>query len=233
MKRLLIPALCVLLALALVPAAMAAEAGDKVSALIVELMKIENTPDSECVTLWLPTEYWKAAISDAKSVTPQAQQRTLKFLDGYVIILAVKMNKGSGGSMTFAPFEEVMKGAKLINPSGESYAPLETDKLLPEAKTFFQNMGPALAKMLGPMGKGMHLLAFPATDKAGKRLADPTLPGKLSFTMNGHTFAWHLPLGGLLPPQKCEKCGETFKGDFLFCPYDGTALKTGPGTEPK
>ena len=186
---------------------------------------MNGTPEAQTVVAWFPTEYWKAALLGSKTATPETQQRLFAVVDTYTIILVVKLNKGPVGPKTFTPLDDLAKDAKLVNASGESFAPIAEDKLTPEAKAMFQNVGPGLAKMLGPLGEGMHLMAFPATGKAGKRLADPTVPGKLSFTMSGHTFAWHLPLGTLLPPKKCEKCGETFKGDFLFCPYDGTPLK--------
>jgi hypothetical protein len=42
--------------------------------------------------------------------------------------------------------------------------------------------------------------------------------------MGEKEFHWRLPLGSLLPPKICPKCGETFSGAYKFCPWDGSTL---------
>ena len=233
MKKLLITTLIVLFAAARLAAAPLEEGENKVSSLMLELMKMHSTPETQTVLCWMPAEYWKAAMSVGKPAATKESQNVAAIIDAYMVVLVAKLNKGPHAAQGFASLDELTKDARLLIPGTEGLVPLGEDQQTPELKKFLREMQPVMGKTLGPLGEGLHFLVFPSKDKAGKRLADPTASGKLALTINGHIFTWHLPLGSLMPPKKCEKCGETFKGDFLFCPYDGTALKTGPGTEPK
>ncbi|MEY2530331.1 MAG: hypothetical protein QOI96_416, partial [Verrucomicrobiota bacterium] len=63
-------------------------------------------------------------------------------------------------------------------------------------------------------------------NKNGSRLIDPMKPGSFTVKLNNEEFRWRLPLGSLLPAKLCPKCNDTFPGNYTFCPYDGTPLKS-------
>ena len=74
------------------------------------------------------------------------------------------------------------------------------------------------------MGENIHFYVFPGGNKDGTRIGDPTKEGACEMSVGERTFKWKLPLGSLLPQQKCPTCGETLSGAYKFCPYDGTKL---------
>lgn len=78
------------------------------------------------------------------------------------------------------------------------------------------------------MGKNVAFFVYEAKDKAGNRPIDPNKPGSFDVRMGEEDFHWRLPLGSLLPVRVCPKCGETFPGNYTFCPFDGVQLKEKP-----
>jgi len=84
---------------------------------------------------------------------------------------------------------------------------------------------PVIANTLGPLGQNMHFLLFPAKDKNGQNIAEAKKEGAFSVKLGEREFKWRLPLGSLLPPKICPKCGEKLSGAYNYCPYDGTPLK--------
>ena len=84
---------------------------------------------------------------------------------------------------------------------------------------------PMLSNMLGPMGKNFNFYVFPGMTKDKKLIANAKAESNFTVQNGEEAFKWRLPLGSLLPPKTCAKCGEKLNGAFKFCPYDGTPLK--------
>jgi len=120
----------------------------------------------------------------------------------------------------------------MVSPSGHTFTPLDEDALVPGARNLFSMSKPLFSNMFGSMGKHFEFLIFPGKDKSGAKVVDPLGTGTLRFNVNSHSFAWHLPLGSLLPPKSCPTCGQTFPGNYEFCPYDGTKLADQPSNKP-
>ena len=220
-----INALFALLTVVFAPLAGASESDDKIFGLSTDLTKEYLTPEAQFMAVWLPTEFWKVTITVSAGMTAERRKTVIDTLDKYTVFMVAKMYQKDGVTTGFAPLEEVAKDASVISGSGKTLSPLAEEKITPEARELLAKIGPGLAITFGPLAEGLRMLVFPATGTDGKPLGDPKASGKLSLTMSGRTFSWHLPLGALMPPKTCPKCGENFKGDFRFCPYDGTALK--------
>jgi len=84
---------------------------------------------------------------------------------------------------------------------------------------------PVIVNTLGPLGQNMHFFLFPAKNKSGRNIADAKKGGVFSVRLGEREFKWRLPLGSLLPPKICPRCGEKLSGAYKYCPYDGTPLK--------
>jgi hypothetical protein len=75
-----------------------------------------------------------------------------------------------------------------------------------------------------PPNSGEGTIVYPARNKDGKLLLDPTVAGGFKYIVYDKTFTWRLPLGSLLPPKFDPKTHEQFPGNFQFNPYTGTKL---------
>jgi hypothetical protein len=111
-----------------------------------------------------------------------------------------------------------------MDASGKSYEPLSNDELPPLLQSILAGMKPGMVAAAGPAGKNMAILVFSNRDTAGKPIADAKSSGTFSVVAAGKAFRWRTPLGALLPPKACPKCGESLSGAYKFCPYDGTPL---------
>lgn len=192
--------------------------------------------DSGRLTLvwWIPKEYWRVAMSKNTKVTPAYIDDLEKSLAPYVLMVIVDGQMGPFGVTKYVPEDQLRTSLAIKDSEGHTYPPLEDEDLDGSAKNLLASITPVLANSLGPMGKNMHFFAFGAKDTNGRPIADPLREGRFSIVVAQKEFKWRLPLGSLLPPKVCPKCGEVLSGAYKFCPYDGTALPqaTDSGKEP-
>jgi hypothetical protein len=162
---------------------------------------------------------------------PEQVAQFTKVVRPYTTVVIVEGTVGPLGGMSFKSEAEVRARVKLRDRDGETYAPIAPDKLSPGLSSLLSIMKPMLASALGPLGRNMHFLVFPAEDKQGRPIADAKKEGSFSVLVCEKKYRWKLPLGSLLPPKTCAECSEELSGAFKFCPYDGTKLSGTPGTK--
>jgi TPR repeat/Tetratricopeptide repeat len=195
------------------------------SDILKETSRQENTADTYSSVQWLPSEYWRHTFEDNTRYTPAQIEDAVQTMGRYIVFLVVDAKKGGLSLLSYTPADEIRRTTTLVSPAGDTFIPLEEDALSPGARNLVSVSNPLLANMFGSWGKNINFLVFPGKDKSGAKVVDPLGKGKLTITINSHSFSWHLPLGSLLPPRTCPTCGEQFPGNYEFCPFDGTKLK--------
>ncbi len=208
----------------------AGEAKTKVNlaSLVRETQKMSPKVDEMTLAWWIPVEYWEACLSQNPLMAPEQIAQFTKVVLPYTTVAIVEGTVGVLGGMTFKGEAEVRARVRLRDRDGETYAPLEPEKLSPGLSSLLSIMKPMLANAMGPLGRNMHFLVFPAEDKQGRRIADAKKEGSFAVLIGEKKYRWKLPLSSLLPPKMCPECVEKLSGAFKFCPYDGTKL---PGTK--
>lgn len=74
------------------------------------------------------------------------------------------------------------------------------------------------------MGQNLLVFLFPAVGKDNQKIADAKKAGSFAVNIGKLEYKWRLPLGSVVPPKICPKCGEKLSGAYTYCPYDGTKL---------
>jgi len=210
-----------ILALLIVFGVAACPAAD-VSELTKETQKSVNENKKFTLVWWIPTEFWSLALKDDKNITDAQRTDFFTALDKYTIVVVVTGDFGPMAAFQAKSRTDIIQNSELrVN-----------DKVLPvlaaadisqSAVNFIAMMKPLMANMLGNFGQGMEFLLYSNEQKGAKMLA-ATKPGGLTYTIYGKTFAWHLPLGSLLPPEIDPATKEQFPGNYLFNPYTGSKL---------
>jgi hypothetical protein len=215
-----------LLVMASVPPALAADSGSKLSALVKETQKIHSDADTFRLAWWIPYQYWEENFKNNPRMTDAQKQDFLNTLRDYTVMAVVDAKKGGLAVFTYVAADEILKTAKLTVPDGTTFSALLESDLSPGARNLISMMKPFFANILGQFGQNTVFVVFPAKGADGDKLIDPYQEGHFSFVENGHSFSWRLPLGSLLPDETCPKCGEVLPGNYKFCPYDGTKLES-------
>ncbi len=207
-------------------AAVAGETRTKVNlaSLVRETQRMSPKADEITLAWWTPVEYWEACLSQNPLMAPEQTAQFTKVVLPCTTVAIVEGTVGVLGGMTFKSEAEVRTRVKLRDKDGETYAPIEPAELSPDLSSLLALMKPMLANAMGPLGRNMHFLVFPAKDKQGRRIADARKEGSFAVLVGEKKYRWKLPLGSLLPPKSCPECAEELSGAFKFCPYDGTKL---------
>lgn len=192
----------------------------------VEILKTEGR--SMTMVMWMPEEYWRAAIQSSGGLSAKGTEEFLAAMRPYTMVAVLAADVGAVGAFTYSAPEELRKSVRLEDSTGASYSPIDPQTLNASMKNLLQAIRPMLTNAMGPMGANMELLLFPATNKAGQRIADATKDGFFIVTLNGVAFRYHLPLGSILPPVVDAHSGEVFPGNYHFNPYSGDKLIAAP-----
>jgi len=193
------------------------------NALIQETQKMSQNVDEMTLIWWIPEEYWQASFAQDPTITDAQAEEFIKVLRPYVVIVAIDGKIGPFGGVTYKSEATVRNNIKLVS-KGVSYRPLSDEKVNADTQNLISSMKPALANMLGPMGRNMHFFLFPAKDKKGQNIAEATKEGSFTVKLGLNEFKWRLPLGSLLPPKTCPVDGEQMSGAWKFCPWHGVRL---------
>ena len=193
-------------------------------ALVQELQKMQKEAGSITLLLWFPPQYWEACLANDARVTDKQKKDLVEALRPYTVIAVVDGNIGTFGNMTYKPEAEIRDKTLLLDAKGKTYGPLGEEDVQTGAKVVLSAMKPVMAGMLGPMGKNLHILLFPAADSAGRQIADAKGKGNLVVKLDKREFRWKLPLGSLLPAKYCTQCKEKCSGAWDFCPWCGSKL---------
>ncbi|MHC4200585.1 MAG: hypothetical protein ACYSU0_11385, partial [Planctomycetota bacterium] len=164
------------------PRALAGEPKTKVNlaSLVRETQKMSPKPDEITLAWWIPVEYWEASLSQNPLMGPEQVAQFTKVVRPYTTVVIVEGTVGPFGGMRFMSEAEVRARVKLRDRDGETYAPIAPDKLSPDLSSLLSIMKPMLASALGPLGRNMHFLVFPAEDKKGRPIADAKREGSFS-----------------------------------------------------
>ena len=174
---------------------------------------------------WVPPEFWRAALSASGTVPADKVEQAVAAISDVNVFIVVDGKIGAFGSMTFEPQAELEKNLSVMDSSGKAIAAVPDAKQPGATKNMLAMMKPLVSNMLGEFGKNISFFVFEGKNKDGTRRVDPTKAGMLTAKLGEEEFRWRLPLGSLLPAKVCPKCGETFPGNYGFCPFDATPLR--------
>jgi hypothetical protein len=197
-------------------------------ALAQEIQKLHKEAGAITIVLWFPSQYWEACLANDARVTDAQKKSLVETLRPYTIMALVDMKLGALGTATYTSEGDIRSKAQLVDGKGNTYEPLGEDDIQAATKNVIGAMKPIMAGNMGPMGKNMQILLFPAADRAGQQIADPTSKGALVLKFDGQEYRWKLPLGSLLPAKYCPTCKEHCSGAWDFCPWCGNRLTNAP-----
>jgi len=219
--------------LALLPVCQSyAETRLDMAAIVKEVEILKNVDSAMTMVMWMPEEYWRAAIQSTGKLSDKGADEFLKAMRPYTMFAVLAADTGAMGSFTYASPDQMRKNIRLEDSAGAFYEPLDPQTLNASMKNLLQLLRPILTNAMGPMGANMEIILFPATTKAGVRIADATKDGYFVVHLNDLPFRYHLPLGSILPPAVDAHSGETFPGNYHFNPFTGDKLAPTPVPAP-
>jgi len=191
--------------------------------LALECMKISNVDGETNLLFWMPEEFWGISAASNPNVSQSQVDQIIKVIHPYTIV-GVSSGKNGSFAVTYRTEAEVRDLVRLKDGKGNTYSPLPENQLDPSVPGLLAFLKPGLARTAGSAAQNIYFYAFPGSTKDGTRICDPTKEGSCEVEVGTRQFKWRLPMGSLLPKQKCPTCGEMLSGAFKFCPYDGTRL---------
>ena len=198
------------------------------AAIVKEVEILKNVDSAMTMVMWMPEEYWRAAIQSTGKLTDKGADEFLKAMRPYTMFAVLAADTGAMGAFTYSSPDQLRKNIKLEDSAGAFYEPLDPQTLNGSMKNLLQLLRPILTNAMGPMGTNMEIVLFPATTKAGTRIADATRDGYFIVHLNGLPFRYHLPLGSILPAVVDAHSGESFPGNYHFNPFTGDKLVPAP-----
>jgi hypothetical protein len=192
--------------------------------IVLDFMRISNANGELNLVFWIPEEFWTVSAKLNPKVSQSQMDVVIKVLHPYTIAAVVSGTIRPFATPTYRTEAEVRELVRLKDSSGNAYSPLPQDQLDPSTAGLLALLKPLLGKMAGGVSENMQFCVFPGTAKDGARICDPMKEGSCEVDLGGLEFKWRLPLGSLLPKQRCPLCGEILSGAYKYCPYDGTKL---------
>jgi hypothetical protein len=205
-----------------------ADATSQMNDLIRDTQKLSEDTNGMTLVWWIPDDFWRISMeAQANELTP-AQKKNLdtmlQAVHPYTLVAALHGTMGLAGNMTWDGDAQIRPVISLIDAAGTSYTPIKDTAINSDMKAILGIMKPLLTNMLGDVGTSIDFLLFPAKSANGADIANAHSKGSFSVKLNDQTFKWRLPLGSVVPPKVCPKCGEELNGAYDYCPYDGTKL---------
>lgn len=197
-------------------------------AVVQETQQMSQGSGDMTLVWWLPEQFWEASMAQNPDVSRAQVDEFVKTVRPYTMIAVVDGQIGAFAGVTYKSDQVIRSTVFLRDAQGESYAPIAESAINPDTRNLLQMLKPVIANMLGPMGENMHFLLFPAVDKQGRPLADPTKAGAFQVAVGEKTFSYRLPLGSVLPPKFDPGTRERFPGNYNFNPYTGGKLTVTP-----
>ena len=182
-------------------------------------------PDDMAIFWWIPNEFWIGAFDNDPSMTKEEVNEFLKIVEPYTILVALHGEMNILGTILYKSKDEIFSKIKIFDSYNNSYYPLNDYEISTEAKGFIQLMKPFLAQMMGAMGENFQFFLFPSENKYKNEMVNVKSSGFFKFEYDNIQYKYRLPLGSLIPQKACPKCYENFKGNYLYCPWDGQLLK--------
>jgi len=195
------------------------------SAIMMEAQRQTTTHQKVIVVQWVPIEAWQAMMKQNPNIQKELLEQMVKKLEPYLFFWVVAADLGPIGGLTYKDENYLRANLELIDDRGQGYLALEDDQISPDVRMFNSMIKPVMQNLLGPLGKNMYVLVFPAKARDGRAIADPRQEGSFSVRLADDTFNWRMPLGTVLPPKTCPTCKQPMSGAWKFCPWDATPLK--------
>jgi len=195
------------------------------SALTRETQQTIHKEHNMTIVWWVPEDFWQAAMAASGDVTQKQIDKVIKVVHPYTLVAVVEGEFGPFGGVSYKSEKVIRDQLTILDAKGNAYKPMDVSEASPDLQNLLASMKPMLSNMLGPMGKNFNFYVFPGMTKDKKLIANAKAESNFTVQNGEEAFKWRLPLGSLLPPKTCAKCGEKLNGAFKFCPYDGTALK--------
>jgi len=204
--------------------AVAQEQKSDFTQIMSDFMRMSNTNGELNLIWWIPEEFWRLSAASNSNVSQSQIDMVIKLVHPYTIVAVASGKTRPFTSPTYRTEAEVRELVRLKDSSGNTYSPLPHDQLDPSTAGLLALLKPLLGKMAGGVSENMQFCVFPGSTKDGVRICDPMKEGSCEVDLDGQEFKWRLPLGSLLPKQRCPLCGEILSGAYKYCPYDGTKL---------
>ena len=177
------------------------------------------------LTWWLPTSYWRVALSGNKQITEETIAQIEAIFGSYVLICAADIYiDTNNGSTSFTADSVLKKGITITDITGKIYKPLNTEQLSNNAITMIESIKPMLTQLLGQMGKGMYFYFFEIRTKNGENIINERKNGFFKVNHSKCEFKWNLPMATLMPSKFCPTDNEKMHGNWNYCPFHGVKL---------
>ena len=190
---------------------------------IVDCMKSTGELPHKQLVLWIPTEYWEIVGGQMK-LPPESLAIIEKELSPYMLFCVVDYSI-EGTSLTFKSADDLRPTIKMVDSSKHVYLPLADNAISPMALKIVSQFQPAMAKILGQFGDGMHVFLFDAMGNDHRRSFDVAKPNRFLVTWEDVTAKYILPLPSVLPPKFCPVDKEQMQGNWSYCPIHGVKLE--------
>jgi hypothetical protein len=192
--------------------------------LVFDCMKVSNVDGELNIIYWMPEEFWRMSAASNPNASQSQVDLIIKVIHPYTVVGVSSGKTGPFAAVTYRTEAEIRALVRLKDSKGNTYSPFPEDQLDPSVPGLLAFLKPGLVRVAGPAGQNIYFYAFPGSTKDGTRICDPTKEGSCELDVGTRQFKWRLPLGSLLPKQRCPTCGEMLSGAYKFCPYDGTKL---------
>lgn len=199
-----------------------AAAGADVAAIVKDTQVVANVPGAISLAWWMPEGFWAALIDSNPAASQEDRDGLLEMLRPYTVVAIVDGTMSSTGVVMYKSETWIRANAKLVDAAGTGYPPKSEVELDEQTRGLLKALRPLLDNILGPVGRNMHLLFFPAKTADGKAIADAVSQGSFKVKLADSEFGWKLPVPSLMPTQTCVKCGLEGPGNWNYCPECGT-----------
>ena len=192
---------------------------------VLDFMRMSNANGEVNLVFWIPDEFWRLAAALNPNASTSQTDVVIKVVHPYTILCVASGKNRPFAAPDYRTEAEVRGLIRLKDGSGNIYTPLPQDQLDASVAGLLAIAKPSLERMSGSATSKWYFFVFPGSTKDGMRICDPTKEGTCEVDLGEQAFRWRLPLGSLLPKQRCPRCGEMLSGAYKFCPYDGTKLE--------
>jgi hypothetical protein len=184
------PALLALLALAPI-AARAADATDfDAKALAHQTQALLNDAGQFYMTWWLPESLSQVLLRDAPNVSQADRERMLRALDPYIVFAVSRGQEGATRLEDLHDRSDLLSHSHLsVDGQPITVAPDPGD---PGVSAALDALRPVLAAMLGRNGYGIEFILYQPVP--GTHAPDPSMAGKIEYTLYRKRFVWQLPV---------------------------------------
>ncbi|WP_299678648.1 hypothetical protein [uncultured Dokdonia sp.] len=167
---------------------------------------------------WIPSEYWRIALTDSPDIGEEIILDIENKLVGYSLFSVVNSD--------ISPFSGFKKrdAAITIIHDNEILSPLSDEEIPADIKELVDVFRPTLASMVGQLGEQMVFYVFKNELEDGTTAISPLNTGKLHVKVNDEDFTYRLPLQSMVAKKICPEDQEALNGNWEYCPWHGVKL---------